>query len=66
MLWAFDVQPAVVDGKLYLPDADDFTPGLVSYPANLKYRLIPRSENCKKVIIKDAERAQENVAFLDG
>ncbi|KAJ2986516.1 hypothetical protein NUW58_g4987 [Xylaria curta] len=44
MLWAYDVLPAIVDGKPFIPDVDDFTTGLVSYPANLKYRLIPRSE----------------------
>ncbi|KAF9261036.1 hypothetical protein L218DRAFT_946411 [Marasmius fiardii PR-910] len=66
MLWAYDVLPAIVDGKPFIPDADDFTTGLVSYPANLKYRLIPRSENHKEIIILEAERANADMASLDG
>jgi hypothetical protein len=66
MLWAFDVLPTIVDGKPFIPDANDFTTGLVSYPANLKYRLIPRSENHKDLIIMEAKRANADMASLSG
>ena len=66
MLWAFDVLPTIVDGKPFIPHADDFTTGLVSYPANLKYQLLPRSDNHKRLIIMEAERANADMASLDG
>ena len=66
MLWAFDVLPTIVDGKPFIPDPDDFTTGLVSYPANLRYRLIPRSESHKELVIMEAERANADMASLDG
>lgn len=66
MLWTFDVLPTVIDGKPFIPDKDDFTTGLVSYPANLRYRLIPRSEKRKEHVIKEAQRANADMASLDG
>jgi hypothetical protein len=66
MLWAFDVLPIVENGVPYIPDANDFTTGLVSYPANLKYRLVPRSESARELIIMEAERANMEMAALDG
>ena len=66
MLWAFDVLPTVVDGKPFIPDANDFTTGLVSAPANLKYRLVPRSEGHKDLIVTEAERAKADMASLNG
>lgn len=66
MMWSFNVLPVIIDGKPYIPDKDDFTFGLVSYPANLKYRLVPRSEIHKKLIIAEAERANADMAHLDG
>jgi len=66
MLWAYDVLPAIVDGKPFIPDADDFTTGLVSYPANLKYRLVPRSDKHKEIIIEQANRANAEMAYLQG
>jgi hypothetical protein len=65
MLWAFDVLPVIIDGKPFIPHADDFTTGLVSYPANLKYRLIPRSEKHRGLVITEAERANADMASLD-
>lgn len=66
LIWAYDILPVTINGKPYIPDADDFTYGLVSYPANLKYQLVPRSENHKNIIIADAERANADMAHLDG
>ncbi|KAF9257466.1 cytochrome P450 [Marasmius fiardii PR-910] len=66
MLWAFDILPVIVNGAPFIPDANDFTNGLVSYPANLKYQLVPRSENHKELIIMEAERANADMASLDG
>jgi len=63
ILWAFDVLPVVENGVEYIPGADDFTLGLVSHPANLKYRLVPRSDNVKDLIILEAERATADVAI---
>jgi len=65
ILWAFDVLPIVENGVEYIPGADDFTIGLVSRPANLKYRLVPRTENVKDLINMDAERAAADVAVFD-
>ncbi|MCJ1314353.1 hypothetical protein MMC25_008035 [Agyrium rufum] len=56
----------IIDGKPYIPDANDFTTGLVSYPANLKYQLIPRNEERKSLIIADANLAQAEMAYLEG
>ncbi|KAF9073503.1 cytochrome P450 [Rhodocollybia butyracea] len=64
MLWAFDVLPVVENGVEYIPGADDFTLGLVSRPANLKYRLVPRFEYVKELITMEAERATAEVAAL--
>lgn len=66
MLWAFDVNPTIVNGRPYIPDENDFTYGLVSYPANLRYNLVPRSERRKQLIISEAERAHADMAYLDG
>lgn len=57
--------PIVENGVEYIPGADDFTIGLVSRPANLKYRLVPRTENVKDLINMDAERAAADVAVFD-
>ena len=65
MLWAFDVLPIVENGVEYIPGADDFTIGLVSRPANLKYRVVPRAENVQNLINLDAERAAADVAIFD-
>ncbi|KAF8061631.1 cytochrome P450 [Lyophyllum atratum] len=42
MLWTFDILPVLENGKEVLPSVDDFTTGLVTRPANLRYRLVPR------------------------
>ncbi|KAG6918023.1 hypothetical protein DXG01_016875 [Tephrocybe rancida] len=57
LLWAFDILPVSENGKEYIPPADDFTSGLVSRPANLKYRLVPRHEGVLDLITLDAEKA---------
>ncbi|KAG6845687.1 hypothetical protein H0H87_004948 [Tephrocybe sp. NHM501043] len=57
LLWAFDILPVSENGKDYIPPADDFTHGLVSRPANLKYRLVPRQEGIVDLIMLDAEKA---------
>jgi hypothetical protein len=66
MLWCFDVQPTVVDGKPFIPDSNDFTTGLVSYPANLKYQLVSRSEKHNEIIMAEASRADADMAYLHG
>lgn len=66
MAWAFDVRPTIVDGRPYIPDANDFTTGLVSAPANLKYRLVPRSDHHKFVVMAEAKQANQNMTSLDG
>ncbi|KAG6813351.1 hypothetical protein H0H92_011899 [Tricholoma furcatifolium] len=57
MLWAFDVLPVSVNGKQYIPPADDFTNGLISKPANLKYHLTLRHKGVADLILLDAEKA---------
>ncbi|CAG8960300.1 hypothetical protein HYFRA_00012374 [Hymenoscyphus fraxineus] len=64
MLWAFKVVPVIENGKPYIPDADDFSYGLVSYPASLKYRLVARSEKHRGIAIGEAELAEERMAGL--
>lgn len=66
MLWAFEVNPTIVNGKPYIPAEDDFTYGLVSYPANLRYNLVPRSEARRSLIVSEAESAHAAMAHLDG
>ncbi|KAF1943600.1 cytochrome P450 [Clathrospora elynae] len=66
MMWAFDIVPTIVNGKPFIPGADDFTTGLVSYPANLRYKLIARTEAKKGLIIAEAERANADMASLEG
>ncbi|PSN69539.1 cytochrome P450 [Corynespora cassiicola Philippines] len=66
MLWAFEVLPVIENGKPYIPDADDFSYGLVSYPAALKYRLVARSEKHKEIAMREAELAEERMAGLPG
>ncbi|TGO39412.1 hypothetical protein BHYA_0054g00080 [Botrytis hyacinthi] len=66
LIWAYDVLPITINGKPYIPDENDFTYGLVSYPANLKFQLVPRSERHRKIIIADAERANTDMAHLEG
>ncbi|KAG6865615.1 hypothetical protein C0991_000902 [Blastosporella zonata] len=57
LLWAFDILPVSENGKLNIPSADDFTSGLISRPANLKYRLVPRHKGVVDLIMLDAEKA---------
>ena len=52
------------NGVEYIPGADGFTIGLINRPANLKYRLVPWSENVKDLINMDAEHAAAEVAIL--
>ncbi|TEY60793.1 hypothetical protein BOTCAL_0176g00110 [Botryotinia calthae] len=66
LIWAYDVLPVTINGKPYIPDENDFTYGLVSYPANLKFQLVPRSEKHREIIIADAERANADMAHLEG
>ncbi|KAF7904135.1 hypothetical protein EAF00_001469 [Botryotinia globosa] len=66
LIWAYDVLPITVNGNPYIPDENDFTYGLVSYPANLKFQLVPRSERHRKIVIADAERANADMAHLEG
>ncbi|KAH8704338.1 hypothetical protein GQ44DRAFT_716891 [Phaeosphaeriaceae sp. PMI808] len=66
MLWAFEVLPVIENGKPYIPDADDFSYGLVSYPAALKYRLVARSEKHREIAMREAELAEERMAGLPG
>lgn len=66
MIWAFDVLPTVVNGQPFIPDVDDFTTDLVVHPANLRYRLIARSDKHKESIMTEAERANAEMASLDG
>ncbi|TGO15160.1 hypothetical protein BTUL_0043g00130 [Botrytis tulipae] len=66
LIWAYDVLPVTINGKPYIPDENDFTYGLVSYPANLKFQLVPRSERHREIIIADAERANADMAHLEG
>ncbi|KAF5879687.1 putative cytochrome p450 protein [Botrytis fragariae] len=54
LIWAYDVLPVTINGNPYIPDKNDFTYGLVSYPANLKFQLVPRSEKHREIIIADA------------
>jgi hypothetical protein len=63
MLWAFDILPVVdSNGIESIQSTDDFTTGLVSRPANLKYQLVPRSQAAKDLIILEAERAEMEAA----
>ncbi|KAG6868219.1 hypothetical protein C0993_006082 [Termitomyces sp. T159_Od127] len=57
LLWAFEILPISENGKVYMPAADDFTGGLVSRPANLKYRLVLRHKGMLDLIMLDAEKA---------
>ncbi|KAF7955412.1 uncharacterized protein EAE97_000671 [Botrytis byssoidea] len=66
LIWAYNVLPVTINGKPYIPDENDFTYGLVSYPANLKFQLVPRSERHREIIIADAERANADMAHLEG
>lgn len=58
MLWAFDILPFLEDGKEIIPSADDFITGLVTRPANLRYRLSTRSKGVEELIMLEAERAE--------
>ena len=66
MLWAFDIVLIIVDGKLFVPDADEFAIGLVSYSANFKYRFIPHSNRRKETIVANVERTNTDTMSLDG
>ncbi|KAG6861649.1 hypothetical protein C0995_013651 [Termitomyces sp. Mi166 len=43
--------------RVYVPQVDDFTGGLVSRPANLEYRLVPRHKGVVDLIMLEAEKA---------
>lgn len=66
MLWAFDiVAPVDENGKELLPSSTDFTSGLISRPANLKYKLVPRTSSVGELIALEAESAEMEATRWD-
>ncbi|KAK1227676.1 hypothetical protein PQX77_009301 [Marasmius sp. AFHP31] len=63
ILWAFDIVPVLgTDGKPDIQPSDDFTPGIVSRPANLKYRLTLRHHGAQELIMLECERAETELS----
>ncbi|KAL0065291.1 hypothetical protein AAF712_007803 [Marasmius tenuissimus] len=63
ILGAFDIVPVLgMDGKPDIQPSDDFTPGIVSRPANLKYRLTLRHHGAQELIMLECERAETELS----
>lgn len=65
MLWAFDILQVLENGKEVLQSADDFTTKLVTRPANLRSRLVPRHKGVADFIALEAERAETEAAAYE-
>lgn len=50
LLWAFDILPAVENGREVLPDPMNFTNGFNSRPVKFRCSFVPRSERVLSLI----------------